>query len=89
MQTLRDEAIRQAYDVELDKHKHMSALTIYDTITTDEMAASVGIEGSELLSYACRCGGSFTVPLRETLSVERIVAPCDTCSLCLEVCIER
>lgn len=83
MQTLRDASKRQEYDAQLVRNRQLLAMPIWESIGLEDM--DPGTQIADPLTYACRCGGCFVVDALNAQAERRLIVPCDTCSLFIEV----
>ena len=71
------------YDAQLQHAQRVLDVPIWDTVKAEDLEPSDGEEG--LLSYACRCGGVYRLLVADLVGQSRVVLPCDTCSLYIEI----
>lgn len=78
---LRDESSRLAYDKQLKYARQLLDVPIWETLESEDLNEDE--EG--LLCHACRCGSFYRVSLVDLQTQDKIILPCDTCSLYIEV----
>ena len=85
---LKDEPSRFAYDSKLEHARQLLDVPIWDTLESKDLDTCEEEEGS-LLSHTCRCGGSYRINAGDIIGQNRVVLPCDTCSLYIEILHSR
>ncbi|TYZ58988.1 hypothetical protein PybrP1_002140 [[Pythium] brassicae (nom. inval.)] len=91
-ETLRDPALRAAYDSEclraaVVRRRDTEDVRVADTVRTVEMTQQTLEDGDVLFSLRCRCGDAYEVSEDELLDGVDVV-PCTGCSLNIRVVLE-
>ncbi len=82
LQVLKEDESRLAYDKQLKHAQQLLDVPIWETVECGNLNSS---EEEGFLVHACRCGGAYRVAIPDLAGQSRIILPCDTCSLYLEV----
>ena len=73
------------YDEQLKQLEVERTYTVNDSVSISNFQEYC-IDGANIFSYSCRCGGDYELTKSEFANVnESIIANCSYCSLCIEV----
>lgn len=81
-QVLREKSTREAYDKAVQHSRLLPDVPVWDKVDILELEPS---EEEGYLMYPCKCGGEYLVSLQDLQNCDRLITPCSTCSLNLEV----
>ena len=82
---LREEPNRLAYDMQLQHAQRLLDVPIWETVETKDLDLCGEEEEEGSLSHGCKCGGAYRIFVADLIGQNRVVLPCDTCSLYIEI----
>ncbi|KAK9821650.1 hypothetical protein WJX74_004437 [Apatococcus lobatus] len=87
-EVLRNDSLRKVYDRQLDQRRVLGHIAPSDIIRREDLQQ---LGGDDVMTYSCRCGGSYIVDLADMQLYTEFLLPCDTCSqyVCLDTSQEE
>lgn len=88
MQVLGNDSLRVSYDRQLDQHRILGLISPSEVIGRQDLQQTVE---DGVMTYDCRCGGSYVVDHADLQLYTETLLPCDTCSqyICLDTSHEQ